>query len=103
MKLTITGSEFLLLQEERIVHQRQCVEHIELVALGDNKGVVNKFVKALLESSFVELVLQRDICTVVKHVSNLDNVVLRVSDSSRLDAEEREEVSDLLVFVLVID
>ncbi|KAI6760826.1 hypothetical protein HG530_009686 [Fusarium avenaceum] len=67
VKLTITSTKLLLLQEERIVHQCQSVEHIELVALGDDKRIMNQVIETLLESSLVEVVLQSDLRTIVEH------------------------------------
>lgn len=58
MQLAIAGTELLLLKEQTIVHERQSVENVKLEALGEDEGVVDELIEALLESGLVGRVLQ---------------------------------------------
>lgn len=58
MQLAIAGTELLLLEEQTIVHERQSVEDVKLEALGEDEGVVDELVEALLESRLVRRLLQ---------------------------------------------
>jgi hypothetical protein len=50
VELAVTGLEFLVLEEERVVQQRQGVEDVEAVVLGQNQNVVHEGVEAGLEA-----------------------------------------------------
>lgn len=100
MQLAITGAELLLLEEQAIIHERQGVEDVELVALGEDERIVDELVEALLQGGLVEGLLQADFGGVVEEVGDADDVVLGVADDGGFDAEEGEEVGDFLVSVL---
>lgn len=46
MQLPIPGLELLLLEEERVVEQGEGVEDVEVVALGEDEGVVDESLEA---------------------------------------------------------
>lgn len=48
VQLAISGAELLLLQEQCVVHQGQSVEDVELKLLGEDQGVVDQGIQALL-------------------------------------------------------
>jgi len=50
VQLAITRLEFLVLEEQRVVKQRQCVEDMEAVILGQNQHVVHQLVQAGFEA-----------------------------------------------------
>ena len=55
VELAITGLEFLVLEEQRVVEQRQGVEDVEAVVLGQDQDVVHERVEAGFEA-FLDLV-----------------------------------------------
>ena len=50
VELAITGLEFLVLEEQRVVEQRQGVEDVEAVVLGQDQDVVHERVEAGFEA-----------------------------------------------------
>jgi hypothetical protein len=50
VELAVTGLEFLVLEEERIVQQGQGVEDVEAVVLGQDQDVVHEGVEAGFEA-----------------------------------------------------
>ena len=55
VEFSITGLEFLVLEEQRVVQQRQGVEDVEAVVLGQDQNVVDEGVEAGFEA-FLDLV-----------------------------------------------
>jgi hypothetical protein len=55
VEFSITGLEFLVLEEQRVVQQRQGVEDVEAVVLGQDQSVVDEGVEAGFEA-FLDLV-----------------------------------------------
>lgn len=100
MQLAITRAELLLLEEQAVVHERQSVEDVELVALGEDQRIVNELVESLLQVGLVEGLLEANLGGVVEEVGYTDDVVLGVADYGGLDAEEGEEIGDFLVRIL---
>jgi hypothetical protein len=50
VELAVTGLEFLVLEEERVVQKRQGVEDVEAVVLGQDQNVVDEGVEAGFEA-----------------------------------------------------
>lgn len=103
MQLAISGSELLLLQEQRVVHERQGVEDVKLSSLGEDERVVHELIQASLESGLVEGRLESDIAGVVEQVGDTHDLVSGVVDDGRLEVVEGEEIRDVVVVVLQHD
>lgn len=80
MQLAVAGAKLLLLQEEAVVHEGQCVEDVELGELGEDEGVVDEVVEAGLEGGLVKGLLEGHVGGVVEEVGDTDDVVLGVVD-----------------------
>lgn len=100
VQLTVTTAKFLLLEEERIVHQSEGVEDVKLVPLGQNERIVSQLVETLLQRSLVHRLLQANLGTIVEHVRHLDDAVFGIADGRRLDTEEGEKVGDFSIKIL---
>lgn len=83
------------------MHEGQGVEDVELLALGEDEGVVDEVVEAGLVSGTVVGLLESTLGAVVEEVGYSDDVVLRVVDNRRFNAVKREEVCNLAVLVLL--
>lgn len=100
VKLPITGVELLLLQEQRVIHQRQRIEHVKLGLLGKNEHISHEGIKTSLESRAVVRALESNIRGVVEEVGGANGRVLLGPDDRRLEAVEGEEVGDFAVVAL---
>ena len=100
MKLAVSWAELLLLQEQRIVGDRQSIEHIKFVLLGKNQCVLDQIVQASLEAGLVEWCRQPMLSSVIEEVRRPDDLMLRIVDDRRLKAIKGKEIGDFLLFVL---
>lgn len=98
MQLSVSLAELLVLEEQHVVHQRQRVEDVELVSLGEDKAVVHQRVQAYLEGWLVEGCREPGLGRVVEEVGCADDFVLGVVDDGGLEGVEGEVVGDLLGF-----
>lgn len=80
VQLAVARAKLLLLQEEAVVHEGQCVEYVELGELGEDEGVVDEVVEAGLEGGLVKGLLEGHVGGVVEEVGDTDDVVLGVVD-----------------------
>lgn len=92
MQLSISGTEFLVLQEQGIVKQGEGIEDIELVLLGDDECVIDEFVEALFKISAGVGRVQGVFRGVVEEVGCADSFVLGVVDDGGFEDVEGEEV-----------
>jgi hypothetical protein len=110
----IAGPEALVLEEERVVQQRECVEDIEAslytsvyrikecpererkktYLLRQNQRISHQFIQPDFQLPLI--LLKRDFGRIVKQVRRLDDVVLLVTDDRALEVVEAEKVRDLL-------
>lgn len=95
MELPVAGAKLLLLQEQRVVHERQRVEHIQFGPLGEDQGIVDERVETSLESRLVKRLAEAGLAGVVEEVGDAEDVV--VLDDGGFDAEEGEEVGDFAI------
>ncbi len=100
MKLSVSRTELLLLQEQCIVGDRQSIEDVKFVLFGENQCVLDQIIKASLEAGFVKWCGQPMLRGVIEEVRSPDDLVLRVVDDRRLEAVKGKEVGDFLLFVL---
>lgn len=100
VQLAVARAKLLLLQEETVVHERQGVEDVKLGELGEDEGVVDEVIEAVLEGGLVKGLLESHVGGVVEEVGDTDDVVLGIVDGGRLDAVEGEEVGNVLILIL---
>ena len=93
MQLAITGTKFLIFQEERVVQQSQSIEDIELVLLSENERVVHEFVETLLKICAGVLRREGVLGGVVEEVGCADVLVVCVVNDRGFENVEGEEVS----------
>ena len=79
MQLTISLSELLLIQEQRVVQQSQCIENIKLGLLRQDQRIVNQGVEADLEHRSIGAV-KGGLRSVVEEVCGTDGLVFWVPD-----------------------
>ncbi len=100
MKLSVSWTKLLLLQEQCIVGDRQSIEDVKVILFGKNQRVLDQIVKARLEAGLVEWCGQPMLRGVIEEIGSPDDLVLRVVDDRRLEAVKGKEVGDFLLFVL---
>lgn len=96
MQLAITLPKFLLLNEQRVIQQRDSIEDIEFEFLSKDECIVHECVQTDLESWLVFWLLERDFCGVVEKIGGADFGVLYVLDDGGFENVEGEKVSDFL-------
>ena len=86
-----------ILQEGRIVHERQGVENVEFGIVCNGERVADERLQPALQCSRrVGIWVQPDARCVVEEVRRVQNIVLGVVDDRRRQGVEREEVGYLV-------
>jgi len=81
VQLAITGTEFLLLKEERIVHERETVEDVEAELLGEDQGIGDQLVQSHFE--VLSGASKGGLGGIVVQVSGTDGIVFPIADDGR--------------------
>ena len=100
VQLAVAGAKLLLLQEERVVHQGERVEHVKILLLGQDEGVGHQGVQARLEGGAVVRRREGHVARVVEQVGGADRRVFLGLDDRGLEAIEGEKVGDFAVSIL---
>ena len=94
MQLAVAGPKLLLLQEKRVIHQRQRVEHVKVLLLGQDEGIPHQRVQARPEGGAVVRRREGHVARVVKQVGGADGRVFLGLDDRGFKAIEGEKVGD---------
>ena len=98
MQVPVAAPKVVFVKHQRVVHERQRVEHVELELLAEDEGLVYQLVQARLERGLVRG--EGRLAGVVEEVGGPEELVLGVVDDGGVEAVEGEEVGDLAVVVL---
>lgn len=98
MQIPVAAAKVVLVENQRVVHERQGVEDVELELLAEDEGLVHQLVQARLERRLVRR--EGRLAGVVEEVGGAEELVLGVVDDGGVEAVEGEEVGDLAVVVL---
>lgn len=98
VQVPVAAAEVVLVEDQRVVHERQGVEDVELELLAEDEGLVHQLVQARLERRLVGG--EGRLAGVVEEVGGAEELVLGVVDDGGVEAVEGEEVGDLAVVVL---
>lgn len=70
--MTLEPSHLELLQEQQVVHQRECIEDVELGLIGQDDRVANEFRQSTLqEPEFVRVLYKGGVGRVVIEIGGL--------------------------------
>jgi len=94
VQLTITRSKLLLLQEQRIVHERERVEHVKVVTLREDESVVDQLVQPLLEQYAILGLAEPGLGGIIEEVGCFDGGVFGGLDDGGFQAVEGKEVGN---------
>ena len=76
VKLAISRSKLLLLQEQRVVHERERIEDVKAEAVGQDQCVTHECVQARLEGGRIHGCGQACLGGVVEEIGCADRLVL---------------------------
>lgn len=84
MQLPVAWAKLLLFEEQRVVHERQRVEHVEFRPLGKDQCVMDELVQTLLRGGLVKWRSKANFGTIVEEISDPDYLVSWVVDDCGL-------------------
>ena len=99
MQLSIPSTKLLLFQKQCVIHQRQCIKHIKLILLRDDKRVVDKSIETRFKFGDIDGCgrgWDAGFGGVVEEICCADMVVFWVVYDGGLEGVEGEEVGDFL-------